>query len=83
LEAARLSRVDFSGVLPGWRKGVKTTTKKLILSRETLRNLEESTLRMPLGGAVTRVDCTQVHGSCVSTRPTCFCTAAVTCTTTI
>ncbi|HEX4963753.1 MAG TPA: hypothetical protein VF173_23200 [Thermoanaerobaculia bacterium] len=57
---------------------MKKTVKKLALSRETLRNLEDSTLLSPVGAAVTQVDCTLVNGSCISTRPTCFCTAAVT-----
>jgi hypothetical protein len=62
---------------------VKKTTKKLTLNRETLRHLEENTLVAPVGGAVTQVDCTLRNGSCISTRPTCFCTSAVvTCNTT-
>ncbi|HSS78420.1 MAG TPA: hypothetical protein VLV54_16960 [Thermoanaerobaculia bacterium] len=60
---------------------MRKTTKKLTLNRETLRNLEENTLTLPVGGDVTQVDCTQVNGSCVSTHPTCFCSAAVACTT--
>ncbi len=61
---------------------MKKTTKKLSLSRETLRNLEESTLLLPLGGAVTQIDCTRANASCVSTQPTCFCTRLVPCPTT-
>ena len=62
---------------------MKKTTRKLSLNRETLRHLEDNSLILPVGGAVTQVDCTLVNGSCISTHPTCFCTAAVTtCTTT-
>ncbi len=60
---------------------MKKTRKKLALSRETLRHLEENTLMRLAGGAVTDVDCTLVVGSCISTHPTCFCTAATACTT--
>jgi hypothetical protein len=59
---------------------MKKATRKLSLSRETLRSLEESTLRLPLGGAVTQVDCTQVNGSCFSMHLTCFCTRVIACT---
>ena len=59
---------------------MRKTTKKLTLNRETLRHLEENTLVAPIGGAVTQVDCTLVVGTCVSTHPTCTCSAAVTCT---
>ncbi len=65
---------------------MKKTARKLNLSRETLRHLEEGTLPRVLGGAVTQVDCTLVNGSCISTAPTCFncstaaaCSAAVAC----
>jgi hypothetical protein len=60
---------------------VKKTIKKLTLSRETLRHLEENTLGAPIGGAVTQVDCTFVIG-CVSKRLSCLtdCSAAVNCT---
>lgn len=60
---------------------MRKATKKLALSRETLRNLEESTLIGVIGGAVTKVDCTGGNESCVSTRPSCFCSAVVACTT--
>lgn len=70
---------------------MKKTRKKLTLSRETLRHLEENTLMAPVGGAVTDVDCTLVVGSCISTSCAAVCTtrvaahctsAAVACTTT-
>ncbi|HEX3551611.1 MAG TPA: hypothetical protein VIA62_00100 [Thermoanaerobaculia bacterium] len=62
---------------------MKKTTKKLSLNRETLRNLAKGTLHMPVGGAVTQIDCTQLaNGSCFSTHPTCFCTRLVPCPTT-
>jgi hypothetical protein len=60
---------------------MRKSLKKLALSRETLRSLEDGTVRQVLGGAVTQVDCTLVNGSCISTRPSCFCSAAVACTT--
>ncbi len=61
---------------------MKKTARKLNLSRETLRHLEEGTLPRVAGAAVTQVDCTRVNGSCISTAPTCFCSQAVTtCTT--
>jgi hypothetical protein len=49
---------------------MKKTAKKLSLSRETLRSLEETALQEVAAGGVTKIDCT---GSCVSTAPTCFC----------
>jgi hypothetical protein len=61
---------------------VKKTTKKLALSRETLRTLGETTLVEVAGAAVTKIDCTRPNASCISTAPTCFnCSAAVACTT--
>jgi hypothetical protein len=60
---------------------MRKSLKKLALSRETLRSLEDGTIRQVVGGAVTKVDCTFVNGSCVSTAPSCFCSAAVACTT--
>jgi hypothetical protein len=67
---------------------MRKSLKKLALSRETLRSLEDGAVRQVLGGAVTQVDCTLVNGSCISTAPTCFncsaaaanCSAAVACT---
>lgn len=56
---------------------MKKTAKKLSLSRETLRYLEEGSLSSAIGGAVTRIDCTGGNASCVSTAPTCFCTQAI------
>jgi hypothetical protein len=50
---------------------MKKSTKKLALSRETLRSLEETTLQDVIGGAATRIDCSNT-GSCFSTSPTCF-----------
>ncbi|HEY3568948.1 MAG TPA: class I lanthipeptide [Thermoanaerobaculia bacterium] len=51
---------------------MKKTAKKLSLSRETLRSLEETALQEVAGG-VTKIDCSNT-GSCVSTTPTCvFC----------
>lgn len=57
---------------------MKKTARKLNLSRETLRHLEEGTLPRVAGAAVTQVDCTRANASCVSTAPTCFCTQAAT-----
>ena len=56
---------------------MKKTRKKLTLNRETLRHLEEGSLRAPRGGAVTDVDCTFVVGSCVSTSCAAVCTTQV------
>ena len=56
---------------------MKKTARKLNLSRETLRHLEEGTLPSVIGGAVTQVDCTRANASCISTAPTCFCTQAI------
>jgi hypothetical protein len=54
---------------------MKRTTKKLALSRETLRNLEETAAREAAGGAgpvtVTQFDCT-ANGACISGHATCF-----------
>jgi hypothetical protein len=56
---------------------MKKTARKLNLSRETLRHLEEGTLPAVVGAAVTQIDCTRANGSCISTAPTCFCTQAI------
>lgn len=62
---------------------MKKTAKKLSLSRETLRHLEEGTLPKTIAGAATQIDCSFCVGSCLTVRATCVCTAAVTtCTTT-
>ncbi len=66
---------------------MKKTAKKLTLSRETLRHLEEGTLPKAIGAAIvaTQVDCSFCVTSCVTPtlRTTCRCTAvAATCTTT-
>lgn len=67
---------------------MKKTAKKLTLSRETLRHLEEGTLPKAIGAAIvaTQVDCSFCVTSCTTTptvRTTCRCTAvAATCTTT-
>ena len=62
---------------------MKKPLKKLVLNRETLRDLES--LRGVAGGAiqpaptVTCFDCTRNGGACVSGAPTCF--TYTTCTT--
>ena len=56
---------------PKERHAMKKTTKKLSLSRETLRSLEENALQEVAGG-VTKIDCSNT-GSCFSTSPTCLC----------
>jgi hypothetical protein len=62
---------------------MKKTAKKLSLSRETLRHLEEGTLPKTIAGAATQIDCSFCYTSCVTVRATCLCTAAaVTCATT-
>ena len=64
---------------------MKKTAKKLTLSRETLRHLEEGTLPKTIAGAATQIDCSFCVNSCITPtlRTTCRCTAvAATCTTT-
>jgi len=65
---------------------MKKTAKKLTLSRETLRHLEEGTLPKAIGAAAaTQIDCSFCVTSCTTptVRTTCRCTAvAATCTTT-
>ncbi len=55
---------------------MKKTTRKLSLSRETLRHLEESTLPQVIAGAFTQI--------CATAQATCRCPSQViACTTTI
>ncbi len=57
-------------------KHMKKTTRKLSLSRETLRHLEESTLPEVIGGAATQI--------CATVKATCRCPSEqIACTTTI
>lgn len=63
---------------------MKKTTRKLSLSRETLRHLEEGTLPKMIAGAATQIDCSFCVTSCVTVRATCRCTSVqIACTTTI
>jgi hypothetical protein len=59
---------------------MRKSLKKLSLTRETLRRLEENVL-LDVNGGVTNVDCTRDNASCISTLPSCFC-PTYTCTTT-
>lgn len=57
-------------------KQMKKTTRKLSLSRETLRHLEESTLPEVIAGAATQI--------CFTVQATCTCPSIrIACTTTI
>ena len=55
---------------------MKKTAKKLSLSRETLRHLEEGTLPKTIAGAATQI--------CITAQATCRCPSInIPCTTTI
>lgn len=44
----------------------KELAKKLVLSKETLRNLEPDKLQWALGGLASLTPCDSVHGDCTS-----------------